>query len=348
MSTPTPPTPREAVAPPDIASLPLRIASLFGSVGFHVGLYAFMLYLAVNLRGCGDGMPAVSNDSFRQIGIYLKDLPADSETRTTPVDADTTNPNPSAADAAAQSAEPVHPEVEPQPPIPLTKPELNPGEKATIGSAPLVPGAPTAETPTDVSLPAGVYRPPVAGGSGVGSTKFFDIRDTGKRFVYVVDCSSSMTGYEAIRAAKAELIASLESLDARQQFQVIFYNEKRTAFQLQGKGPNELYPATDINRTLARQFIASIKTELGTDHFPALQQALALEPEIIFFLTDAGDPPLDRHAREQIRKLNNGQTHIHCIEFGEDARLSGASFLERLASENGGTYRYVDVKKLPR
>ena len=118
-----------------------------------------------------------------------------------------------------------------------------------------------------------------------GETRFLGIRDSGTRFVYVLDRSGSMDQEHALEVAKAELVTSLQHLDDTQQFQVIFYNTSHRLLTLGGR--NTLHRATDINKTLARQQIARVTPDGGTFHYPALAKALSLEPEVIYFLTDA-------------------------------------------------------------
>ena len=184
------------------------------------------------------------------------------------------------------------------------------------------------------------------GGSGTG---FFGISDRGTKVVYVVDASGSMTSYNAMQVAKSELMASLQGLNERQQFLIIFYEDKPHVVKLGDELKPTLAYATEINKTLARQKIAGIQPGSGTDHLPALEMAMKLNPDVIFFLTDALDPPLWPRDLEKIKLANNGRTRIHSIEFGQGSELPEANdqgnFLRRLARLNGGTYRYHDVTR---
>src|SRR6185369_12972344 len=132
-----------------------------------------------------------------------------------------------------------------------------------------------------------------------GGTSFFGGKVTGTRFVYVVDSSGSMSNHNAIAVAKAELLASLEKLDATQQFQIIFYNEKPHPMTLPGSVPKLLF-ATETNRALAHQFIRAMQPDRGTNHKDALKMALQYQPEVIFFLTDATEPRLDASDLDEV------------------------------------------------
>lgn len=183
---------------------------------------------------------------------------------------------------------------------------------------------------------------------GHQETSFFNVRDKGTRFIYLLDSSGSMLSHNAIGVAKAELMASLQNLDSTQQFQIIFYNNLAIPMSQRGSD-DKLYWATDINRTIARQFIATVQPEGGTLHLPALVYALKYGPEVVFLLTDS-DTQLSPGELDELRRLNGGRTRIHCIEFGKGPALPGAApnFLQKLAAQNGGVYRYRDVTKFGR
>ncbi len=183
------------------------------------------------------------------------------------------------------------------------------------------------------------------GGFGAG---FFGTRDAGMKVVFVVDASGSMTSYNAMQVAKSELMASLQSLDERQQFLIIYYDDKPHVVKLKNESKPTLAPATEINKTLARQQIAGIQPGAGTDHYPAVELALKMNPDVIFFLTDAAEPAMHPADLEKIKRLNNGRAHIHSIELGVGPELVEytSNFLRRLAQQNGGTHRYHDVTKL--
>jgi hypothetical protein len=77
-----------------------------------------------------------------------------------------------------------------------------------------------------------------------------------------------------------------------------------------------------------------------------LKHALALNPDTIFFLSDADDPMSDREMAT-LAELNEGVGAAICvIEFGHGALEPERNFLTELARQSGGQYGYVDVAKL--
>lgn len=185
------------------------------------------------------------------------------------------------------------------------------------------------------------------GGAGGGrrGTSFFEIPAQGSRFVYVIDHSGSMATYNQLPAAKAELWASLQSLDAAQQFHVIFYDDNLREFRLSSGKPSLVW-ANEINKGLARQFLAEVQPDGGTNHLLALEAAIRLRPDHIFLLTDADEPQMTEAQRRKIKQSNGGRSQIHCVEFGKGGDLGAPTFLKQLAKDNGGTYRYRDITKL--
>ena len=309
------------------------------SLAFHAGMF---FLLATMARSCGSTVGDGVQGDFRQVGLYVK--PAESNQPSDSLEATEEAANEPAFPAAAQPTD--RPAVDNSPPVPLSTPAP---QTPIIGGGAATPSV----APRDIaefSRPNRVGRPAAAAAGGVGQSEvpFFGIRDKGTRFVYVLECSGSMAG-SPILVAKSELMASLQSLESTQQFQIIFYNQTPREMTLQGDRRTQLHWGTDINKTLARQFIASVQPDLGTDHMPALKKALRLTPEVIFFLTDADEPQLTAAERDDIRRTNGGKTRIHCIEFGKGAKLRKVeSFLEKVARENGGTYRYRDVSQFER
>jgi uncharacterized protein with von Willebrand factor type A (vWA) domain len=181
----------------------------------------------------------------------------------------------------------------------------------------------------------------VAGGRARVSV--YGVQGEGRKFVYVFDRSVSMAG-EPLRSAKAQLIASLESLESTHQFQIVFFNHNYRVFDLSG-GQNRTPFASDRTKQLAAQFVGGMTADGGTDRFTALMLAVGMRPDVLFFLTDADDP-MSQGELDRVRRKNKGTAAIQTIEFGFGPSPGGDNFLVRLARQNGGGYTYVDTSKL--
>jgi hypothetical protein len=178
------------------------------------------------------------------------------------------------------------------------------------------------------------------------STEVFGVPGHGSKFVYVFDRSGSMDGYggRPLRAAKTELLSSLQDLDRVHQFQIIFYNEEPRVFQ-SGTGHPQMVFGDERGKERAAEFVKTITATGGTRHEKALELALRMNPDVIFFLTDADEPQLTAEELDRIRRWNRG-TAIHAIEFGFGPRRNRDNFLTRLAARNGGRHAYVDMSSL--
>lgn len=172
----------------------------------------------------------------------------------------------------------------------------------------------------------------------------FGLEATGGRFVYAFDRSMSMNG-APLRAAKQELLQSLDALADIHRFQILFFNHTVTAFDLTG-GRNRVAYATDQNKRLASSYISGITSDGNTRRLPALRHALAMRPDAVFFLTDADDPMSPRELA-QVEELAGGAT-INAIEFGVGKQTARSNFLIELSQATGGGYVYVDTQKLGR
>ncbi|MFO1064495.1 MAG: hypothetical protein U0892_11585 [Pirellulales bacterium] len=177
-------------------------------------------------------------------------------------------------------------------------------------------------------------------------TTVFGIEGTGSKFVYVFDRSDSMNGYEGLpfATAKRELIKSLESLGKLHQFQIIFYNDSPLPYSGLGGSGGRLILGLDDNKLHAASYVKSMRAVGGTEHLPALRMALAMNPDIIFFLTDADRPALKEAELGDIenRAARSGTT-IHAIQFGTRSAGGEAAWIARLAEMTGGKFKYVNV-----
>lgn len=323
------------------------LPSWFFSIWFHIVLLVVAAWGLRSLTGQGDR--GESDTKWRTVGLVMRTNPSDAK------------PSPEQNASAIESIEnpdqqvfeaSTAPQVETNPfqPSETVLPKTSTSDfPSVLGPGRAMPkfGAPEA---SPGEIPAGKSRiatgPIAPAGLARGETDFFGIRDKAKQLVYVIDISGSMASPpSAIRSAKSELLASLATLTNEQQFQVIFFNERADLLRIKGYRPGEMIPATDINRTLAGQEVAATRPNLGTRPMPALKKALALEPDVIFFLTDAESGALSYAEIEKITRLNDGQSRIHAIQFGEGDRLGASSSMEQLAAHNGGAFEYHDVNQ---
>jgi hypothetical protein len=164
----------------------------------------------------------------------------------------------------------------------------------------------------------------------------------GGSFVFLIDRSQSMGsgGLGVLKDAEDELVRALKALEAKHRFQVVVYHDKSVYLERR-----ELLPATDTNKALVPGFLSTKAAFGATAHEQALMSALSLEPDVIFLLTDGGDPVLKDQQIRAIAKLASPRTAIHCLQFGSGPPQDSNNFLARLAAATGGEYGYIDVNQ---
>ncbi|MEZ6056593.1 MAG: hypothetical protein R3C01_07800 [Planctomycetaceae bacterium] len=332
------------------STVPSWMMSVFG----HGVLFA-VLVIAARLPGCQGELTGSTGDAVREVGIHLKPSPPapNPHEQEQPQQQETNAAAP--AFAALDSATPES--IPALPPIPLSTP--NSGGTPMIGAG----GLPSTRVGSGLpvaSLGAGRATPSSAGG-GPAATSMFGIQDAGRRIVYLIDSSSSMDAdasipgsHSPLHAAKLELLASLADLTPEQEFQVIFCNtSERNPVVTLKPARFAMFHGTDSSRLDVRLQVDSIRAAAGTDHRLGLTSAMKFNPDVIFYLSDAGEPFLTARELDDLRQLNRG-ARIHTIHFGLGPEVNGdggaltENFLQKLSRQNQGKYAYRDIRQLGR
>jgi hypothetical protein len=237
------------------------------------------------------------------------------------------------------------------PPVPLDLPATDPLKVIGMSAPPafVTQAARAASGPlVQNSGPAGRGDLGTGGGnrSGTGSgngTSMYGIPAKGRKFVYVIDRSSSMT--DVLVQAKNELMASLRRLDESQAFQVIFFNDQPRELRHRFA----LFHGTEADRQLVEDQLPGISASGGTNRRLALLEALDYQPDVVYFLTDS-EEEMSAAQREEVRRRLKG-AQINCVEFGIGPPITDSrgkqvpNFLHKLAQESGGGYQYGDKNR---
>jgi len=96
-----------------------------------------------------------------------------------------------------------------------------------------------------------------------------------------------------------------------------------------------LLTATVANRERAKRWIFQIRPGGGTLPGEALTLALALKPQVVYFLTD-GEIPIN--TPEIVRDANKSKVIVHTVALGYEG---SADLLKEIAEQNGGEYKFV-------
>jgi len=178
----------------------------------------------------------------------------------------------------------------------------------------------------------------LSAGSGA-APKFFGLGESvrgARRVVYVVDRSGSML--DTFGYVRDELNRSVGALRRSQKFHVILFNSGQPL----ESPPGRLVSAINVRKKGLAEFLQGVFPHGGTEPERAMRRALALDPDLIYFLTDGAFDPsllgrLDRwNQRRRVR--------IFTIAFFD---RSGADLLERIAREHGGEFKFVSEHDVP-
>lgn len=163
----------------------------------------------------------------------------------------------------------------------------------------------------------------------------------GRKFIFLIDRSKSMgsEGLGVLDRANNELQKALAGLTADHQFQIIAYHHETAMIDRRA-----LLEGTAENRQKIAEFLQNLAAFGGTEHESALIAALSFKPDIIVLMTDGGLPEMTEAQMATIRRMAGTKTQIHCLQFGVGPPPQ-QTFMQTLAEENGGSYKYIDVNQ---
>jgi len=340
---PPPPPPEGDAAPPWWRSgrfyRRLSLAGVAASLLVHVALWLIAALVHVGFGGADvGGGPGQPVEFAVLTGLELAE-PAPTEQTTTPAVEDASAVETSLVDALAE--------------LSVSELETNTTEvtdlDVDLGAGEITPSAGSAASSISSQ----------SAGSGSGAS-FFGLEAQGRRFVYIIDVSSSMNrnvsqstelapGATRLAVLKRELSRSIDELIETSEFTVLLFAGDTGRLY-----PRSWIPATERNRISARSRIARIATDNlgqfgvhadGTDPRRAIDDAVRLRPvpDAIYLMTDGEFGPNDvpdyiaeRNARTRIP--------IHCILFmepGAGGLDQAEADLRRIARESGGHFAVV-------
>ncbi|MCA9126215.1 MAG: VWA domain-containing protein [Planctomycetales bacterium] len=168
---------------------------------------------------------------------------------------------------------------------------------------------------------------------------FFGAYAEGRRFVYVLDSSTSMVGDRWVYAC-GKLLESLNGLTEEQEFFVICFDERTTLLFNLAPADARYFSKSDDMLEKIKVWLYSRTLGNNTKPAMALQYALKCEPDAIFLLSDG---ELKDNSIAMLRQLNPARSErrqipIHTIHLF--SRL-GMRSLQTIAADNSGTFTPV-------
>jgi hypothetical protein len=176
-------------------------------------------------------------------------------------------------------------------------------------------------------------------GAGPGPA-FFGLGQSARgarKIVYVVDRSGSMM--DTFVYVQAELKRSIGALRRSQKFHVIFFNTGRPL----ENPPQRLVSAIDAHKEKFFDFLSGVSPSGGTKPGAALRRAIALEPDLVYLLSDGIDFEPRLHA--DLDEWNRARrVRIYTIAYLD---RTGSELLEQIAREHHGEFKFVSEDDLP-
>jgi hypothetical protein len=150
----------------------------------------------------------------------------------------------------------------------------------------------------------------------------------GSNVVFVLDRSWSMKG-EKSRAARRELLSTLQQLGTNKMFYVIY-------FPYQAMPAPRPLKATPENIASITNWLFAAGHSYGPNPADSVTHALQFNPDTVWLLSDGEFPA---SAAGAIRTANEStKAQIHTVAF---YNRSGEKVMRQIADDNGGTYRFV-------
>lgn len=173
-------------------------------------------------------------------------------------------------------------------------------------------------------------------GDGSGGAQFFGVKSPGKKFIFVVDNSLSMTKGR-FEMACMELFRTVSYFSSSQKFYVIFFSD--TAYPLfYPQTEEDFAPATSENKYKLRAWLEGVHLVLRTDAQSSVQKALEMKPNAIYILTDGA---FTDNTYQYLMKLEDNKIPIHTV--GMEIKPEIAAKLKQISEKHNGNYRDVTV-----
>ena len=176
------------------------------------------------------------------------------------------------------------------------------------------------------------------GAEGPRGVKFVGMPGVANRIVFICDATGSMMSqFDNLRI---ELRKAVEGLTPHQAMNVVFFQENAPP-----PISKLLLPATPQNKQRIYDFVDKYTPKGPTDPIPAIKLALAMNPDLIFFLCDPSDFP-DPKAVGDLFKGNLGKAcKVNTISF-LDENHAGEELLKHISADSGGKFKYVSQEEM--
>lgn len=171
-------------------------------------------------------------------------------------------------------------------------------------------------------------------------SRFFGQTGNAYRVVYVVDVSASLMIY--IEEILREMRSSIRDLIPTQRFHIVLARP----MEVEELRFRRLVPAIARYREEASAFLDTIERipKPGkADPVEAMRRAFAVEPELVYFLSDGDYRDIQSELLAVLNRLN-ADRRVAITTIGFDPSPRPRALLERIARRHGGHFRAVEPR----
>lgn len=178
-------------------------------------------------------------------------------------------------------------------------------------------------------------------GEGGATTTFFGTEVKAHRILFMLDNSGGMGFNGKFETLVDELLKTIDAMDPKQQFYVVFYSD--TVYPLFfPQSEMNFVRATRANKERLRNWLGTVELCMGNAIDEAIQAAETIRPDTVFLLTD-GDLFTTEKKKNILLDGAGRRFSIHTFGMGADRYAKYAEGLQLVADANRGSYRSVQV-----
>ena len=181
------------------------------------------------------------------------------------------------------------------------------------------------------------------------SIRFFDLTQTGHRFVFLLDATQSMGAQDSpgFQFVKNQLRQSLNQLHGSEEYEILFFSSQLISSHQQD-GNWQLVPADSANISKSLESASEIQPEGTGDLKMAILSAINAKPDkpdtIFLACNTSSGESLTVDVQEEIKAVAGG-IRFAIVEIAEAIKPLNETPLEKFAADLGADYKWLNLQE---